>query len=598
MTMFLFPEFDRSRSYQFNQLETISSMPIKKKQKQPTKAERLRRSNRLRNVEEDEAKGLRLSKKKIMNELTTYRSALVAWLKKDTGVIEKSIEDLLADTLDHNSRPLHPIERELNVPNEDIHNNISFTSQTIKPPPLHKPAATNIDGHILEPDFLKELEQFMESQEVDQVGAENKRKEEVEKLIARYNNEMLKVLQRHSLERLDEKKARSKNIQRFIRRHMEGATSRPNSISNGKDANRLYDSWSENHVPKPDSQHTASVVSSMVEDDYARAPTYSYSKEGVLSTTKSPTNQERLVSEKYNTSLDLVDLLRQSNCYNMSAKKATGIAATSIGNPPKAHDGTNTKSLFNGRGAQANNEAGTSQGTNKQPSLQANIQNSIPIGSNFKQKIGTTDRTYSLEPVWDSFFVAPKQRSSNLDGVFRTNHLVTLDTNHPHHSSMLTTHSTFSKYATHKNQPNAFQSLARRQNLVDLFKFESKEWNTEIGGSLNKTPTNIVDGDVFKLDDHFNSVSPNHESKTKVRTKLKKLFSYEYDMMSEDSSIKSDDESNYEISGESDGEIGDESNYENEFALSTSELDYSVGEESADDDTGIEVESNIQNNVY
>lgn len=56
MTMFLFPEFDRSRSYQFNQLETISSMPIKKKQKQPTKAERLRRSNRLRNVEEDEAK--------------------------------------------------------------------------------------------------------------------------------------------------------------------------------------------------------------------------------------------------------------------------------------------------------------------------------------------------------------------------------------------------------------------------------------------------------------------------------------------------------------------------------------------------------------
>lgn len=68
--------------------------------------------------------------------------------------------------------------------------------------------------------------------------------------------------------------------------------------------------------------------------------------------------------------------------------------------------------------------------------------------------------------------------------------------------------------------------------------------------------------------------------------------------MSEDSSIKSDDESNYEISGESDGEIGDESNYENEFALSTSELDYSVGEESADDDTGIEVESNIQNNVY
>lgn len=564
-------------------------MPIKKKQKQPTKTKHLRRSNRLRNVEEDEAKGLRLSKKKIMNELTTYRSALVAWLKKDTGVIEKSIEDLLADTLDQNSRPLYPTERKLNVPNEDIHNNISFTSQTTKPP-LHKPAATNIDGHILEPDFLKELEQFMESQEVDQVDAENKRKEEVEKLIARYNNEMLRVLQRHSLERLDEKKARSKNIQQFIRRHMEGATSRPNSISNGKDANRFYDSRSENRVPKPNPQHIASVVSSMVEDDYARAATYSYSKEGVLSTTKSPTNQEELVSGKSNTSLDLVDLLRQSSCYNMSAEQTTGIAATSIGDPPKARDGMNTRGLFNGRGAQANNEAGTSQETNKQSSLQANIQNSIEIGSNFKEKNGTTDRTYSLEPAWDSFFVAPKQRTSNLNGVFRTNH--------PHHGSMLTIHSTFSKYATHKNQLNAFQSLAQRENLVDLFKSESKEWNSEMGGSLNKTPANIVDGDVCKLDDDFNSVSPNHESKPKIRTKLKKLFSYEFDMMSEDSSGKSDDESNYEISGESDGEMGDESNYENELAPSTSELDYSVGEESADNDTGIEAESNIQNNVY
>ncbi|CCG21733.1 hypothetical protein CORT_0B00100 [Candida orthopsilosis Co 90-125] len=567
----------------------MSTMPIKKKQKQPTKTKHLRRSNRLRNVEEDEAKGLRLSKKKIMNELTTYRSALVAWLKKDTGVIEKSIEDLLADTLDHNSHPLYPTERKSNVPNEDIHNNISFTSQPTKPP-LHNPAATNIDGHILEPDFLKELEQFMESQEVDQVDAENKRKEEVEKLIARYNNEMLRVLQRHSLERLDEKKARSKNIQQFIRRHMEGATSRPNSISNGKDANRFYDSRSENHVPKPNPQHIASVVSSMVEDDYARAATYSYSKEGVLSTTKSPTNQEELVSGKSNTSLDLVDLLRQSSCYNMSAEQTTGIAATSIGDPSKARDGMNTRGLFNGRGAQANNEAGTSQETNKQSSLQANIQNSIEIGSNFKEKNGTTDRTYSLEPAWDSFFVAPKQRTSNLNGVFRTNH--------PHHGSMSTIHSTFSKYATHKNQLNAFQSLAQRENLVDLFKSESKEWNSEMGGSLNKTPANIVDGDVCKSDDDFNSVSPNHESKPKIRTKLKKLFSYEFDMMSEDSSGKSDDESNYEISGESDDEMGDESNYENELAPSTSESDYSVGEESADNDTGIEAESNIQNNVY
>lgn len=71
------------------------------RRKQYIKTKSLRRSNRLRGVEEDDANGLRMSKKKIIAEMTSYRSALVNWLKKDAGFVEESIEDLLDRSLKH-----------------------------------------------------------------------------------------------------------------------------------------------------------------------------------------------------------------------------------------------------------------------------------------------------------------------------------------------------------------------------------------------------------------------------------------------------------------------------------------------------------------
>lgn len=575
------------------------------RRKQYIKTKSLRRSNRLRGVEEDDANGLRMSKKKIIAEMTSYRSALVNWLKKDAGFVEESIEDLLDRSLKH----------DLNL--------------------LCKNLSPQLEDEVRErqgfdvPEFMRLLQEFMESQMLSRVDAENQRKVEVERLTTQFNNDMLEMHRRHSSQRVSEEEARAQAVQRFIKgyktnknafaahaRNFESGkevgpgggpsltkasdlspsleTTKYEERNSKKDIVAASESSSEEnthsfHAPAFEAslfdavfekKEVSPAAYSLLEDRTdTRTSSNSTSQEVIVTST----NYVKAVPEISEASLDLVDLLRLSNYAGANFERAPTSTSMSTEDSHETEDVTDHRSLPSGEDVQVKNTEIVAE----------NVNNISPVQvHSVRGKANDGNGNFLSSSGWTSFFVAPKQSKENENGrtpVFNQRSDAQHDPdqfcgsmlnpiNEPidvpavanktvHQFHQPTTTSTFSKYATNRKQQNALQSLA------DLFKSKDTtfdEWNTNL---QTRSGSDVPHKDIAKL---------------KNRRGLRKLFSYDCEMSSSssESDDASDNDNNSDFddvsdelvssgSGDDEGVVGDGSD-DNESVASNSEPEHSI----------------------
>ena len=181
-----------------NNLFLFSLPTMANNRKRATTNKGLRRSRRLQSEDEDYGPD-RISKKKLIKELTSYRCALVEWLKKDHGYIEKSVQKVIDSTFD----------AALDAPEKTLRKSTNRCT-------------SSKDGNSIV-EAQKELERITERQQSDQLNAENKRKVEVETLTKKFHNDLQKMLQRHSFQRLEEEESRAQELGKFVERYVNPA---------------------------------------------------------------------------------------------------------------------------------------------------------------------------------------------------------------------------------------------------------------------------------------------------------------------------------------------------------------------------------------